>query len=311
MTKKELEFLGGRMKQLREKNGVKSLESMRELLTASGNDEYRVDNKSTLSRAESGSAGEKTIIKWAKAYCDVFGYSEKQTDQFLRGDRIAVPDTSALIKNPQLVDELGEEYNIVVIPDIVIRELDGIKNSNAGALGKKAWEIIRGIGYGDRVIKMEYDGDNSIEKDEQIIAVARTAAEKYGCEVQIITDDADYSAFLKGDETVTALHLREYMITKQKLVNMKGLVELDNYYADDYYFEDDILTMERFVKGLNRFKNPRDRSVVVMASEGYTYEKIGQAYGISRERVRQIIQRYAFYIGYKLPKGKGFNRRSA
>lgn len=36
MAKKEMEFLGGRMKQLREKNGVKSLESMRELLTASG-----------------------------------------------------------------------------------------------------------------------------------------------------------------------------------------------------------------------------------------------------------------------------------
>ena len=222
------------MKQLREKNGVKSLESMRELLTASCNEEYRVDNKSTLSRAESGLSGEKTIIKWAKAYCGVFGYSEKLTDQFLRGDKIAVPDTSALLKNPQLVDELGEEYNIIVIPDIIIRELDGIKNSNVGALGKKAWEIIRGIGYGDRVIRMEYDGDRSIEKDEQIIAVAKTAAEKYGCEVQIITDDADYSAFLKGDETVTALHLREYMITKQKLVNMKGLVELDNYFADDY-----------------------------------------------------------------------------
>lgn len=141
MTKKEMEFLGGRMKQLREKNGVKRLESMRELLTASGNNDYRVDNKSTLSRAESGSAGEKTIIKWARAYCDVFGYSEKQTEQFLRGDKIAVPDTSALLKNPQLVDELGEEYNIVVIPDIVIRELDGIKNSNAGALGKKPGKL--------------------------------------------------------------------------------------------------------------------------------------------------------------------------
>lgn len=234
MTKKEMQFLGGRMKQLREKNSVKTLEAMRELLTNSKNDNYRVDHKSTLSRAESGNEGEKTIIKWAKAYCDVFGYSEKQTEQFLRGGKIALPDTSALLKNPQLVDELGEEYNIVVIPDVVIRELDGIKNLNSGALGKKAWEIIRGIGYGERVVKMDYKGDRSIEKDEQIIIVARTAAEKYECEVQIITDDADYSAFLKGDETVIALHLREYMITKQKLVNMKGLVELDKYYADDY-----------------------------------------------------------------------------
>ena len=107
MTKKEMEFLGGRMKQLREKNN-KSLEETRKMLTDSGNETYRVDNKSTLSRAESGSAGEKTILKWAKAYCNIFNHP---VEQFLRGDKIAVPDTSALLKNPQLVDELGEEYN--------------------------------------------------------------------------------------------------------------------------------------------------------------------------------------------------------
>ena len=211
MTKKEMVFLGSRLTQLREKNGVKSLQAMMDLLNNSGNDEYAVYNKSTLSRVESASVGEKTVVKWAKAYCDVLGYSEKQTELFLRGDKIAVPDTSALMN-----------------------ELDGIKNSNSGAMGTRAWEIIRGIGYGERVIKMDYNGDKSIEKDEQIIIVAKEAAELYKREVQIITDDADYSAFLKGDDTVTALHLREYMITKQKLVNMKGLVELDKYYADDY-----------------------------------------------------------------------------
>lgn len=84
---------------------------------------------------------------------------------------------------------------MVVIPDIVIRELDGIKNSNSGAMGTRAWEIVRGIGYGERVIKMDYNGDKSIEKDEQIIIVAKEAAELYKREVQIITDDADYSAF--------------------------------------------------------------------------------------------------------------------
>ena len=173
MTQKETIFLGSRLTQLREKNGVKSLQAMMDLLNNSGNDEYAVYNKSTLSRVESASVGEKTVVKWAKAYCDVLGYSEKQTELFLRGDKIAVPDTSALMKNPQLVEELGEEYNMVVIPDIVIRELDGIKNSNSGAMGTRAWEIIRGIGYGERVIKMDYNGDKSIEKDEQIIIVAK------------------------------------------------------------------------------------------------------------------------------------------
>ncbi len=67
MTKKEMQFLGGRMKQLREKNSVKTLEDMRELLTNSKNYNYRVDHKSTLSRAESGNEGEKTIIKVGKS----------------------------------------------------------------------------------------------------------------------------------------------------------------------------------------------------------------------------------------------------
>lgn len=73
-----------------------------------------------------------------------------------------------------------------MIPDVVIRELDGIKNSNAGALGKKAWEIIRGIGYGDRVIRMEYDGDKSIEKDEQIIAVAKKQLKNTGAKFRLL-----------------------------------------------------------------------------------------------------------------------------
>ncbi len=234
MTNKETEFLGKRMTQLREKNGIKSLQAMMEYINMSGKEEYKVYNKSTLSRAENGYSKDKTIIKWAKAYCNVFNYSESQTEQFLRGDKIAVPDTSALLENPQLIDELGEEYNMVVIPDIVIRELDGIKNKHKGSSSKRAWEIIKGIGYGKRVIKMEYSGNRSIKRDEKIIAVAKDSAEKYRCEVQIITNDVDYLAFLKCDETVTALYLKEYMITKQNLVNMNFLVELDEYYSDNY-----------------------------------------------------------------------------
>ena len=58
MTKKEMVFLGSRLTQLREKNGVKSLQAMMDLLNNSGNDEYAVYNKSTLSRVESASVGE-------------------------------------------------------------------------------------------------------------------------------------------------------------------------------------------------------------------------------------------------------------
>ena len=41
-----------------------------------------------------------------------------------------VPDTSALLKNSQLIDELNKEYSKVVIPKVVVDELDNIKNKD-------------------------------------------------------------------------------------------------------------------------------------------------------------------------------------
>lgn len=224
-------FLGKRMRELREKNGKSSLQAMVDFLIAKG---YKIYNKSTLSRAESGNAEDKTIEKWAGIYCDVFGMSERQKEYLLRGMKIAVPDTSALLKNAQLIDELGKEYSIVVIPDIVICELNFKKDHNSGALGKKAWEVLRSISYGESVVKMDYSGNDKLNNDRKIIAVAKDASEKYNCEVQIITDDIDYSVSLKGDSVITALHLREYMSTRQQIVNMVKLVEIDNLYADSY-----------------------------------------------------------------------------
>lgn len=224
-TEKNMVFLGRRMKELREKNRL----TLEEMAIRIGT------TKSTLSRVEAGIPGYKTMVDYSNSYCEKFKLSELQTQQFLRGDKIVIPDTSALLKNTQLIDELSKEYSKIVIPKIVIDELDNIKNRNSGALGRKAWEIIRSIGYGDRTLQMEYNGDNPDDNnDYKIISIAREAVSIYGCSVDIITDDADYSAYLKGDDSVSALHLREYMFTKQALINMTSLSELRDYYADSY-----------------------------------------------------------------------------
>ena len=60
------------------------------------------------------------------------------------------------------------------------------------------------------------------------------SSDTYHCKVDIITEDTDYSAYLKGHESVSALHLREYMATKQDLINMTKLARIDAYYADSY-----------------------------------------------------------------------------
>ena len=228
----QIAFLCQRLKELREINGL-TMEAMAARLAQFDNG--IAPNKSSLSRVESGKTGEKTLLDMATKYCKVFGMSDEQIEQFLRGDRIAVPDTSALLRNPQLIDELNKEYSKVIIPKIVVDELDRIKNRTSGPLGQKAWEVLRGISYGPRTILRLYDGDPAEDNDDcRIIYIAHAASKEFHCRVEIITEDTDYSAYLKGDESVSALHLREYMVTKQALTNMSKLTLINEFYADSY-----------------------------------------------------------------------------
>lgn len=226
-------FLCTRLKELREKNDC-TMKEMTEKLAEFDNGV--APNKSSISRVESGKTSEKTLIEMAKKYCKVFGMSDSQTEQFMRGERIAVPDTSALLKNSQLIDELNIEYSKVIIPKVVVDELDNIKNhNNSTALAKKAWEILRGIGYGEKTILMEYTGtQQDVNNDCKIISIARDASSKYSCKVDIITEDTDYSAYLKGDDVISAVHLRAYMKRKQELLNMDRLDYFNSLYLDSY-----------------------------------------------------------------------------
>lgn len=236
----DIAFLCVRLRELREKNDCNMEEladriNILEEIPIGPDGKRHGTNKSSISRVESGKTGEKTLIEMAKKYCRVFGMNEKQAEQFLRGERIAVPDTSALLKNPQLIDELNKEYSKVIVPKVVVDEMDGIKNKNSGPLGRKAWEVIRGISYGARTILMDYTGGMSEDNaDCRIIYTAQDASDKYHCSVEIITEDTDYSAYLKGHESVSAIHLREYMATKQELLNMTKLSRIDRYYAAPY-----------------------------------------------------------------------------
>ncbi len=229
-NKVEVAFLCTRLRELREKHKC-TMEEMAKKLAENG----VAPDKSKISRVEAGKTSDKTLIDMARKYCEVFGMSEKQIEQFMRGEKIAIPDTSALFKNPQLIDQLNEEYSKVIIPKVVVDELDNIKNRSTNTtLAKKAWEIIRGIGYGDKTILVDYSGPQEENNDCKIIYIAREASTKYSAKVDIITEDTDYSAYLKGDENITALHLKEYMKQKQTLLNMDRMEHFNSLYLDSY-----------------------------------------------------------------------------
>lgn len=219
------EFLRKRMIELREKNH-KSQSEMAELLFV---------NKSTLSRVESGASGYKKIQEYAEMYCDKLGVTGQQREIFMRGEKIVVTDTSALLKNIQLIDELSKEYSKVVVPRIVIDELDNIKDHSPQALASRAWQILRSIGSNQNVITMEYSGDDSeANNDSKIIAVAEDAMEQFHCSVDIITYDTGFAARLSGKKTIQALFLENYMATKQNLSDIDSLKKIDEYYAESY-----------------------------------------------------------------------------
>ena len=229
------EFLRKRMVELREKSG-KTQSEMADLLFV---------NKSTLSRVEKegGSTGYKTILDFAKKYCDALGLTEDQKELFLRGEKVVVTDTSALLKNPQLIEELAKEYSHVVVPSIVIDELDNIKDHHRdSSLRARAWQIISSVGKTANAITRDYTGDASEDNNDcKIIAVARAAAEEFSCSVDIITYDAGFAARLSGDDVVHSLFLEEYFITKQNLVNMNAIKAINDYYADSYDDMDRVL----------------------------------------------------------------------
>lgn len=227
-------FLCARLKELREVTNKCTMEKMAQKLAVIDNG--AVPHRSSISRVEAGKTSEKTLIDMAKKYCKVFGMSDSQTEDFLRGRKIAIPDTSALLRNAQLIDELNKKYYKVIIPKVVVDELDKIKNHSTNTtLKKKAWEIIKGIGYGTKTLLVEYKGSHEENNDCKIISIAREASNEYLSKVDIITEDTDYSAYLKGDENVTALHLKDYMKQQEEiLLNMDRMDKFNSMYLDSY-----------------------------------------------------------------------------
>ena len=278
-------FLRRRMIELRQANH-KSISQMAALIGC---------DKSTLSRVEKidGNTSYNNIERTARDYCKKLGMNQEQTEQLLRGKKIVVPDTSALLKNDQLIDDLCEQYFYVVIPDIVVNELDYIKNHDKD-LAAKAWRILQSItnnspDKGGNAICRAYikgDNDDNLNNDQKIINVARAAAEEFLGEVDIISYDTGFSARLSGDTgQVKSIFLLDYLAKRQKLSDMQAISKIDDYYADSY---DD---MEKILG----IKTPNAYELNAYLENGYTLiistvRNKKAPFNQRREKIRWLIE---------------------
>jgi transcriptional regulator with XRE-family HTH domain/ankyrin repeat protein len=116
--------------------------------------------------------------------------------------KIVVVDTSVLIKRPLIVDELIQNFNEVIIPDIVISELNYIKDHHISQK-QRAWLVMANIDkkIKDKSIKYVVSHKKDGKNDERIVAVAaEMARSSLTDKVYIFSDDIWFGYLVKEQE---------------------------------------------------------------------------------------------------------------
>ena len=221
----KINYICNKMKQLREERNY-SLQMMANSLGV---------NKSSLSRIENGQGSDDIIMDYFNKYCEKFRFTKEQKEFILKGFDVILLDTSALLSNPQILEELNNVSRCVIIPDIVITELTNIKRRDDKTLGNKAWLALTSISNTKAAKIINYNGlEQSLTNDQKIIEVAKQAANDFNCNVNIISNDIDHKAYLKDNQKISVITLANYVATIQELPNMEILDKINNLRLDNY-----------------------------------------------------------------------------
>lgn len=123
---------------------------------------------------------------------------------------VIVVDTSVLHKKPTVLDELIENFSRVIIPDVVIRELNYQKDSKNPKLDKKKISVILGSirKHKDKLILSDrIHNERTYNNDDVIIEVAKKEISE---NVYILTEDGDFEIKCKDIPNITVLSLEGY-----------------------------------------------------------------------------------------------------
>lgn len=144
---------------------------------------------------------------------------------------IAIPDTSALIRNRRLLTLLLRDYSQVIIADVVVFELSKFKNiklhNNSPVQDRRNKKIASQtmsmideymLLYKGRVLKKDtkhYDVSKNLgvsENDQRLVELAKDVRKQSSRVVDIIHNDKDIP--LLSDESINAIYLERYMAQK-------------------------------------------------------------------------------------------------
>jgi len=176
------------IRNIREKRGMNQEQFAKELGIA----------RPTISNWENGKAIPTTeqMMKIATTFNESI---DRLVGLNITTSRWVVPDTSALIKRPRLIDELCRRFDKVIIPSTVISELNGLKEHNPH-VNQSAWLALKSITDQRKkeqpVLDIVDEEDRSKDlNDDRIIDLAvRKARTNSGVMVYVLSDDVYFSA---------------------------------------------------------------------------------------------------------------------
>ena len=173
------------------------------------------------------------LVAFAKRFNINFG-------ELLKKVSIAIPDTCALLKNKRLLHMLLEDYDQVVIPTTVLRELSFRKAQKSTDQERKtskvAWQVMANIDYyiqeyPDRIRREDNENYKIPESvpdvrnminDHKVMALAKDLEKKTIGDVIIIHDDVDFTV-----HDGKAIRIDEYVAKRSKQMDYNSIIDLD------------------------------------------------------------------------------------
>lgn len=173
------------------------------------------------------------LLKLAKIF-------DTSTDHILGNtsgrQNIVVVDTSALLKRPSFIEELLTKFDEVIIPDVVISELNYQKDKGNDGVKQNAWlvmaglEKVRKIGGNNLVISeaVKVDGNN----DEKIADVAiRKAKANPISDVYILSDDIYFQFLTSNIKNVIPITPKNYLFQFNEISQDIDLIKSIEFFA--------------------------------------------------------------------------------
>lgn len=143
-------------------------------------------------------------------------------DSFMKFNEVYIADTSILLNEPNLISWFDGKKTLLVIPMIVLDELDGLKNSENEETPHKAREVIRNISkYKNcdwlnikessypELISKDLDKERN---DNKILSIAIKYCTKKPI---LLTDDTNFGNIAIANNIKT-MNLESYLSTKQE-----------------------------------------------------------------------------------------------